>query len=158
MQEERLKMLQKMPIFGGIRDDILEFLLEGAAEISLSEGDFLFVENDPGNAMYVLEKGRVAILKLWGKIYYRLSYLNAGDCIGEMSLIDLGRRSASVLAMADCKAIELTSASILNLYQKDLEQFSLIQLNMSRELSSRLRIADETLFRELIKTNQIPQH
>ena len=151
-------MLQKMPIFGGIRDDILEFLLEGAAEISLSEGDFLFVENDPGNAMYVLEKGRVAILKLWGKIYYRLSYLNAGDCIGEMSLIDLGRRSASVLAMADCKAIELTSASILNLYQKDLEQFSLIQLNMSRELSSRLRIADETLFRELIKTNQIPQH
>jgi len=151
-------MLQKMPIFGGIRDDILEFLLEGAAEISLSEGDFLFVENDPGNAMYVLEKGRVAILKLWGKIYYRLSYLNAGDCIGEMSLIDLGRRSASVLAMADCTAIELTSASILNLYQKDLEQFSLIQLNMSRELSSRLRIADETLFRELIKTNQIPQH
>lgn len=158
MQEERLRMLQNMPIFGGIRDDTLEFLLENAVEIALSEGEFLFVENDPANAMYVLEKGRVAILKLWEDIYYRISYLNTGDCIGEMSLIDLGRRSASVLAMSDCIAIELTSASILKLYKKDLEQFSLIQMNMSRELSRRLRIADEALFHELIKTNKIPQH
>jgi CRP-like cAMP-binding protein len=158
MKEERLRMLQNMPIFGGIRQDILELLLEDAAEISLAEGGFLFLENDPSDAMYVLEKGQVAILKRWNKIYYRLSYLNAGDCIGEMSLIDLGRRSASVLAMTECKAIELKHALIFRLYQEDLEQFALIQMNISRELSRRLRVADETLFRELIKTNQIPQH
>jgi hypothetical protein len=60
--------------------------------------------------------------------------------------------------MTDCKAIELKHASIFRLYQEDLEQFALIQMNISRELSRRLRVADETLFRELIKTNQIPQH
>jgi CRP-like cAMP-binding protein len=75
-----------------------------------------------------------------------------------MSLIDLGRRSASVFALSDCKAIELTSTSLLELYEHHLEQFALIQMNISRELSRRLRIADEALFRELIQTKQIHPH
>lgn len=158
MKEERLRMLQNMPIFGGVREDILESMLEGSVEISLAEGDFLFGENDPGNAMFVLEKGRVAILKLLNNTYYRLNFLNAGDCIGEMSLIDLGPRSASVLAMTSCKALELTNASLCKVYEQDLEQFALIQMNMSRELSRRLRTANDTLFRELIKSNQVPKH
>ena len=58
----------------------------------------------------------------------------------------------------DSGITELTYTSIYDLYQKDLEQFALIQMNISRELSRRLRIADETLFRELVKANKIPQH
>jgi len=158
MTEERIGILQKMPIFGGIRDDILRLMLEDAAEISLTEGDYLFEENDPGDAMYVLEEGQVAILKLCDNVYYRLNRLNAGDCFGEMCLIDLGRRSASVLALTDCKAVELTNALLFKVYEKDLEQFALIQMNMGRELSRRLRIANDALYRELIKTNRIPPH
>lgn len=108
--------------------------------------------------MYLLEQGRVAILKLWNNSYYRLSILNAGDCIGEMSLIDLGRRSASVLAMTDCKAVELTNATLFKVYERDLEQFTLIQMNMSRELSRRLRSANDTLFQELMKSEKIAKH
>jgi CRP-like cAMP-binding protein len=158
MQAQQLQILQSMPIFGGIRDDTLEILLEDSVVISVPEGEFLFRENDPGESMYILEAGRVAILKLWKRIYYRLSFLSVGDCIGEMSLIDLGRRSASVLAMTDCRAIELTNDSLLKLHEVDLEQFALIQMNMGRELSRRLRVADEALFRELIQTNQIRPH
>ena len=147
-----------MPIFGGVRDEILEFMLDDASEVSIARGNYLFRENDPGNAMYVLREGQVAILKLWDDVYYRLNRLTTGDCIGEMSLIDLGRRSASVLAMTDCVAIELTHETLFNVYKKDLEQFALIQMNMGRELSRRLRIANDTLFRELLKSNRIPPH
>ena len=158
MTEERVRILQSMPIFGGVRDEILEFMLDDASEVSIARGNYLFRENDPGNAMYVLREGQVAILKLWDDVYYRLNRLTTGDCIGEMSLIDLGRRSASVLAMTDCVAIELTHETLFNVYKKDLEQFALIQMNMGRELSRRLRIANDTLFRELLKSNRIPPH
>jgi CRP-like cAMP-binding protein len=158
MKEERLRMLRNTPIFGGLRDDILRLLLDDAIGLSLVEGDFLFEENDPGSAVFVLEKGQVAILKMWNGVYYRLNCLNAGDCVGEMSLIDLGRRSASVVALTDCSAVELTNASLLKVYEKDLEQFALIQMNMSRELSRRLRTANEALFQERIKNNRIPKH
>jgi CRP-like cAMP-binding protein len=158
MAESRLKMLQGTPILGGVRDDIMEFLLSHVRNITLKEGEFLFVEDDPCDAMYVLETGQVAILKRWKGIYYRLNYLDAGDSIGEMSLMDFGRRSASVLAMTDCTAIELNNDAIMKLYERDLEQFAMIQMNISRELSRRLRVADESLFRELIRAEQIPQH
>lgn len=158
MKTERLRMLRNMPIFGGLRDDILEFVVAEAAETTLADGDFLFQENDPADSMYVLEDGQVAVLKRWEKIYYRINDLNPGDCIGEMSLIDLGRRSATVLATSDCRLIELTHASVRRLYEKDPEQFTLIQMNIARELSRRLRVADEALFRELVNANKIPQH
>jgi hypothetical protein len=158
MNQERLRMLQNTPIFGGLSDQNLGLLLSEAPGIELGEGQFLFQENDPGDSMYVLESGRVAVLKRWEKIYYQLSLLEPGDCIGEMSLIDLGRRSAAVLAMSDCRLIELTNASLYKLYETDIGQFALIQMNIGRELSRRLRVADETLFLELVKANKIPQH
>jgi CRP-like cAMP-binding protein len=158
MADTRLKMLQETPILGGVRDDIVAFLLEHVRTVAIKAGDFLFIEDDPGDAMYVLETGQVAILKRWKNVYYRLNYLNAGDSIGEMSLIDLGRRSASVLAMTDCTAIELDHDAIMRLYERDLEQFALVQMNISRELSRRLRVTDESMFRELVRADQIPQH
>ena len=158
MNEARLKLLQDTPILGGVREDVLEFMLEDAVDISLSEGDFLFVEHAPGNSMYVLEQGRVVILKIWNNRYYRLNSLNPGDCIGEMSLIDLGRRSASVLAVTDCKAVELTNTTLFKVYERDLEQFTLIQMNISRELSRRLRTANDVLFQERVRSDKITKH
>ena len=72
--------------------------------------------------------------------------MGAGDCIGEMAIIDLQSRSASVRAVADCLAIEITRVTLNKLYQTDLEQFAIIMMNMGREVSRRLRIASDRLF------------
>ena len=63
-----------------------------------------------------------------------------------MALIDLLPRSASVLAVKDCIAIALSPDSVTHLAERNLEQFALIQMNLARELSRRLRIADDRLF------------
>jgi CRP-like cAMP-binding protein len=47
----------------------------------------------------------------------------------------------------DCTAIQITAASLYQVYEKDVEQFALIQMNMGREVSRRLREADERIFR-----------
>jgi CRP-like cAMP-binding protein len=56
-------------------------------------------------------------------------------------------RSASLRAVADCSAIELTPADLHRLYERDLEQFTLVQMNIGREVCRRLRSTDELLFR-----------
>jgi CRP-like cAMP-binding protein len=155
MQKERLKILQNMPIFGGIREDILEFILKDAPIISVPRGEYFFRENDTGTSMYVLDKGKVLIMKSWKGHDYVLAELQKGDCFGEMTLIDLGPRTASVIALEDCVAIKLTNVSILGIYRKDLEQFTMIQMNMAREVSRRLRHTDELLFQELAEANKI---
>jgi CRP-like cAMP-binding protein len=152
MEEARIELLQRMPVFGGIRADTLRFLLGTCPIVEVPAGEFFFRERDPADAMFVLEKGKVAVLKSWRDEEYLLHALDTGDCFGEMSLMDLMPRSASVRATEDCRAIVVSAASLYRVYEKDLEQFTMIQMNMGREVSRRLREADERLFRARMGT------
>jgi CRP/FNR family transcriptional regulator, cyclic AMP receptor protein len=147
MQPKRIELLQRMPIFGAIRDDALLFLLAQAREVSVSGGDFFFRENDPAQSMFVLETGHVVVFKSWQGRDFVLQHMEPGDCFGEMALMDLCLRSASVRAESDCVAIELGTGDLLRLFERDAEQFALIQMNMGREVCRRLRATDELLFR-----------
>jgi CRP/FNR family transcriptional regulator, cyclic AMP receptor protein len=144
-----------MPVFGGILADTLAFLLELAPVVSIPAGDFFFRQGDEALSMFVLEEGRVAILKDWKGHQRLLRYLKTGDCFGEMALIDLFPRSASVQADTDCAAIELTPAMLHAICKRDAEQFAMIQMNIARELSRRLRAADERLFQALADAQSI---
>lgn len=155
MQATRLKILQNMPIFGGIRADMLECLLDMAEIVSVPQGAYFFRENERGTSMYVLEHGRVSVVKSWKGQNYLLMEMHEGDCFGEMSLIDLGPRTASVIALEECSAIKLSNGNILKIYQKDLEQFTLIQMNIGREISRRLRHLDEVLFQERVEAHKL---
>lgn len=147
MQAMRIELLQQMPIFGAIREDALAYLLEPATEVFMGAGQYFFREREPAQSMYVLESGQVAVLKQWEGRELQLQQLGQGDCFGEMALADLFPRSASVQALVDCTAIELTPAHLFRLFEHDLEQFALIQMNIGREMSRRLRATDELLFR-----------
>ena len=147
MQPMRIELLQRMPIFGAIRDDALLFLLAQAREVSVAAGAYFFRESDPAQSMFVLESGSVAVFKSWQGRDFVLKSLDAGDCFGEMALMDLCPRSASVRAETDCVAIELGTGDLLRLFERDAEQFALIQMNMGREVCRRLRATDGMLFR-----------
>ncbi|NCF30145.1 MAG: cyclic nucleotide-binding domain-containing protein [Gammaproteobacteria bacterium] len=153
MSSTSLELLQTMPIFGAISDESLKFLLERAKEVQVAKDDYFFRENDQGSSMFVLEEGRVAVLKSWVGQTQGLAFLNRGDCFGEMALIEMGARSASVQATEDCTAIEVSIDILHELYQHDLEQFTIIQMNMSREVCRRLRKADDLLFQVQMQTS-----
>ena len=147
VHKNRIEALQGMPIFGGIRKDILEYLLGASEMLSVPKDTFFFHEKDRADALYVLEAGEVAVLKLWNGQQNVLRNLQQGDCFGEMAIMDLFPRSASIRAVTPCTAIQLSTASFQKIYEMDLEQFALIQMNIGREVSRRLRVADEQLFR-----------
>ena len=153
MSSTSLELLQTMPIFGAIKDETLNFLLERAKDVDVAKDEYFFRENDQGSSMFVLEQGSVAVLKSWVDQTQRLASLNRGDCFGEMALIEMGARSASVQAVEDCSAIEISIDILHELYQHDLEQFTIIQMNMSREVCRRLRKADDLLFQVQMQTS-----
>jgi len=147
MHPTPIELLQNMPVFGALRDDALRCLLEQTRELEVAAGDYFFRENDPASSMYVLETGQAAVIKGWQGHDTVLHHLGAGDCFGEMSLMDLCPRSAAVRAVDACRAIELGAADLLRLFERDAEQFALIQMNLGREVCRRLRATDELLFR-----------
>ena len=145
MQEARIELLKRMPIFGGIRTEVLQFLLALCPIVSTPANEFFFREHDQGNSMFVLEMGKVAVLKSWDGRDYLLQSLKEA-LLGEMAVMDHCPRSASVRAVEDCIAIRISAANLYNVYAYDLKQFALIQMNMGREVCRRLREANNRLF------------
>lgn len=146
MDEARIELLKSMPVFGGIRTETLEFLLGFCPMVSVSADDYFFREDEDGDSMFVLECGKAAVLKSWQGEDRLLQTMTTGDCFGEMAVMDMGARSASVRALEDCTAIEISAANLYKVYAHDLKQFALIQMNMGREVCRRLRDADQRLF------------
>ncbi len=146
MLEISPQLLKKVSIFGGLNDDSLAFLLEQSNRVDVARNDFFFKEGQGANAFFILEQGRVAVIKDWQGQQFLLSELSEGDCFGEMALIEVHARNASVLALEACRAIRLGFDSVFKLYKRDLQRSTLLQMNLAREVSRRLRDANERLF------------
>ena len=148
--DRRIELLQRMPIFGAIRDEALQILLEQIQPLSIPAGGLFFRQGDEAQCMYVLERGRVTIRRSWNELEVILGEFGPGDCFGEMALLDLKARSATAQAETDCMSLVITPDHLLRLFEADPEQFALIQMNLGRELARRLRVTDELLFQALM--------
>ncbi len=151
MARHRIELLQNMPVFGALSEDTLSLILRRSTSISVRKGDYFFRQDEDGHSTFVLESGGVAIVKNWRDEEYTLRTLGVGDCFGEMALIDLGPRSASVRAIEDPIAIESSPRCLREVARLDISQYALIYMNMARELSRRLRRADERLFQAKVE-------
>jgi CRP-like cAMP-binding protein len=100
--------------------------------------------------MYVLQSGEVDIYRTWQSEERLLARMKAGDCFGEMALIDLSPRSASARAATDCEALRIAPTVPQAIHACDPEQFTLLHMNMSREISRRMRRVDDMLFRAMM--------
>jgi len=146
MLHSRVQMLQSMPIFGGLEDATIEHLLKGARIRTVDRGDVVFREGELDTAIYVIEQGRVAVHRFWKDKQYKLRELSSGDCFGEMALMDFKPRSATVIAEADCSLIQISAGQLGELYAINPQQYTLIYMNLGREVCRRLKEADKRLF------------
>ena len=144
--KERIHLLQAMPFFGAIKDSSVALILELSQTLEVSAGEYFFRQGERGDSLYIIEYGSAIVFKQAEDKEYVLRDANKGDCFGDLALIDFSPRSASVRAKTDCIAIKIPSSTLHSLYEQDPEQFLIIQMNMGREVSRRLRVSDERWF------------
>ncbi len=145
MSDTDTNLLRKMPVFGGLTDATLRLLIGGSGNVRVGRGEYFFRQGDDAQSLYVLREGEVEIERAWRESPVILGRLAKGDCFGEMALIDLMPRSAAARAVDDCVAIEIMQSALARLCQQSLEQYAIIMMNMGREVSRRLRVADTRL-------------
>jgi CRP-like cAMP-binding protein len=134
------------PFFGGLSDASLDLLVSMLVERRFDVGATIVVAGEPGRSMYVVHSGKLAVSRLAdsGRVL-RMASLEPGDFFGEMTLIEMQNRSATVVAESPAVLYELTARNLYTYYKADIYGYVMVMQNINRELCRRLRRADNRI-------------
>lgn len=113
-----------------------ELLFAKTTLVNLVGGQNLFLQNDPGNAIYIIESGaiEISIMSRDGK-KLSLNVMQVGDVFGEIAALDGGVRTATATAIGACKVLRLERSEIFNL----MSQHPGLAMDLFQVLCARLR-------------------
>jgi CRP/FNR family transcriptional regulator, cyclic AMP receptor protein len=138
--------LRRVGLFGAVSDDVLEFLAQKLVVLMPQSGDVVFREGDPARDLFVVMNGEMEVQKRsHSGLDARVALLGPGDWFGEMSILDVQPRSATVRVLAPSRLLRINASDLDALYRYDTKAYAIIVLNIARELSRRLRVADGLL-------------
>jgi CRP/FNR family cyclic AMP-dependent transcriptional regulator len=134
------------PFFGGLSDASLDLLISMLVECRFDPGATVVSEGEPGRSMYVIHSGELTVTKRGTSGHaIRMSNLGPGDFFGEMTLLEMQNRSATVLTESAAVLYELTARSLYTYYKADVFAYVMVIQNINRELCRRLRRADSRI-------------
>jgi CRP-like cAMP-binding protein len=140
--------LERTPVFGALGRPALELIAEHLQRRLLPASSLVVAEGEGAREMYVVERGSVEV-----RVHRDpddeddlvVATLGPGDCFGEMSLLDVQPRSASVRTVGEASLLVLRYRDLLEIRRRDPEAFLLLVLNLAREVSRRLRASERHL-------------
>jgi len=103
--------LAATPLFSGLSQEALESLVAELQLIQLADGEVLFHEGDPGDALYVIVEGEVAV-QAEGPPRVEMARLGPGSFIGEVALMTDQPRSATVTAVTSAELLRIDRATL----------------------------------------------
>jgi CRP/FNR family transcriptional regulator, cyclic AMP receptor protein len=135
-------LLQRVSIFEAMDEEVIERLSACLKPVPFEKDQLVFGQDDPGDALYIIEKGRVKVV-LYGESGREviLTIFKDGDFFGEMSLLDGQPRSANVIALESTKALMLSREDFV----AHLRERPNTALKVLAEMCLRLRRADEII-------------
>lgn len=140
------RFLQSVPVFNGLEGRSLESVVKVLRRHDFPPGTVICAEGELGRTMYVVEKGEVEVLRSTrdGR-QVPIVRLGKSECFGEMALVELEARSATVAALTRTIAYSLNNHDLYRLFKADNFAFTIVLQNVCRLLSRRLRKADSRI-------------
>jgi uncharacterized membrane protein len=137
-----LESLRSVPLFASLDDTAAIELRNLLSDKIVPRNTRLFRQGDKGDAMYLIESGRVRIsIHDDDKQELTLAELAQGDFFGEMSIIDGRQRSADAQVIEDARLAILSRDAFLSFVRTNPD----VALEMLSALTDRLRRTDDLL-------------
>ncbi|MHC4139848.1 MAG: Crp/Fnr family transcriptional regulator [Planctomycetota bacterium] len=121
-------------------------LLYTKQKVLFKEGEVIFKEDDEGGKeIYFIDSGRVKIVKKVGDMEATLAVLDSDNFFGEMTFITGNKRSASAIALTDCKLHSMDKET----FKFNLSNDSTFMWKILETLAHRLEDTDTNLKRHI---------
>src|SRR5881296_3144779 len=134
--------LRHVPLFESLDDEAAAELCHLLESIDSRAGSVLFRAGDEGDAMYLIERGKIRIcVRATDGHEVTLTELRRGDFFGEMALLEGQRRSADAVVAEDAQLAVLSREHFLSFMRSSPD----VALELLTALANRLRKTDEML-------------
>jgi protein phosphatase len=104
MADPKLDQLKRVPIFSRCSRSELETLARNTDEVTLQAGRTLIVEGEPNHTFYIVLSGEADVTIK----EHSVTRLRAGDFFGEMTMLDRGPASATVVTASPVDALVMS--------------------------------------------------
>ena len=109
----------------------LHYFQHARTVITLAPGETLFAEGEAGDVIYGLLEGDIGLM-IGDR---QIDQVGPGALIGEMALVDKSPRSASAIALTECRLAEVDQRQFLFM----VHESPMFALDVIREMGARLR-------------------
>ncbi|MBX2823294.1 MAG: cyclic nucleotide-binding domain-containing protein [Gammaproteobacteria bacterium] len=134
----------RIPIFAGMSASALEQLSSSAGVLEFPADELLFSQGEPGRSFYLIESGEVEVFQQVESGQEKsIARLPQGDFFGDMAILECAPRSASVRTTQPSLLHEITTGHLHQLYKDMPDQYSILILNIARDLARRLHKMDD---------------
>lgn len=148
-------MLKDIGLFGGLDETTLSLLSRELPSRLVEAGEVVVREGETATDMFVVIGGELEVVKrAHDGNDLRVALFGPGDWFGEMAIVDVQPRSATVRALAPTMVLSMGAEEVDRLlYRRDLKAYAIFIMNVARELSRRLRVADGILAQFVASVN-----
>ncbi|MFL6137730.1 MAG: Crp/Fnr family transcriptional regulator [Frankiaceae bacterium] len=135
-------VLARVPLFAALGPEAAKSLEDSLSTLEVSRGDVVFNEGQDGDALYVIEAGKVKISRSAPDGRENLlSILGPGEMFGELSLFDPSPRTASAIVVTDGRLLEFPHDAL----RPWLREHPEVAPALLQALAQRLRRTNEAL-------------
>jgi serine/threonine protein phosphatase PrpC len=142
---DKIKLLKSVSLFKYCSYQEIMKVLSVATMENFDKDEVILIENEPGEEFYIILSGEVQVTAN-GKVIARLG---VGKHFGEMSLIDMAPRSASVVTTAPSRLIKIKRKDFISLIKEDTHLGIKLLWSFLQDLSDRLRITNIELIKHM---------
>jgi CRP-like cAMP-binding protein len=133
-----LDHLASVSLFSACSKRELQKIAKASDELTVPAGRVLVEQGDTGRECYILISGSAAVKRGTRKV----ATLGAGDCVGELSLLDHGPRTATVVTETDVDLLVLGSRQFAGV----LDEVPSLARKLMAALAARVRDLDAKAF------------
>ncbi len=109
-----LKHLRYSPLFSSCSSKDLERIAKAGDQVTLAKGKTMTKQGEPGREAFIILSGK-AIVTRSGK---KVATLGTGSVVGELSLLDNGPRTATVVCDTECQVLVISRGNFLRVIDK----------------------------------------
>jgi CRP-like cAMP-binding protein len=134
---ETADVLGSTEILRGIGNSTLKAIAAAAMQKMVEEGETLYSVGDPVRSVYVVAAGRLRfILGGDGRPAAQGTIIRAGDILGWAALLgDQPRRIATVMALEECRLLEIEGEALLGILDRDPRSGYLVMQRLARMIT-----------------------